>query len=102
MHRRSGDYEFRLSHMETGTPITAGTALSDNLDPANETDRYALAADAGDMFFFDSESGVNFATWRLLDPFGTQLFKTPKGSLAGIRFETTSTFSVRLWPPASL
>src|SRR5262249_38216210 len=42
----------------------------------NETDLYRFSASAGDRLFFDflGKTGMPNAFWRLLDPYGNQLF----------------------------
>jgi hypothetical protein len=57
------------------TLITPDTVVGGSLDPANETDLYRFTVTAGDQFNFDSlTTAVNNARWRLLDPYGQQVF----------------------------
>src|SRR4029077_8208585 len=58
--------------------LTPGTPVASDLTPANETDLYRFTATAGSKFFFDAQarSGATAAQWRLIDPFGGQVFST--------------------------
>ncbi|MFN0055355.1 MAG: Ig-like domain-containing protein [Planctomycetales bacterium] len=69
-------YQFRLSDLAQAGAIALGTPLSSTLDPANETDLYRFTAAAGDRFYFDAQtrSGATNAIWRLVDPFGNNIF----------------------------
>jgi hypothetical protein len=71
----TGSYSFRLSDLASATPITPGTPLSASLNPGNSTNLYQFSANAGDPFYFDVLSGGGSPnTWRLIDPYGQQLF----------------------------
>ncbi|MHB8861524.1 MAG: putative Ig domain-containing protein [Pirellulaceae bacterium] len=72
----TGGYQFRLSDLGQANPLTPGTPLSDQLNPANETDLYRFTAAAGDRLYFDvqARTGASSARWRLVDPFGDSLF----------------------------
>ncbi|HLF95978.1 MAG TPA: CARDB domain-containing protein, partial [Methylococcaceae bacterium] len=72
-----GNYSFRLLDLNQTVALEPGTAVSGQLNPANETDLYRLAATAGERYFFDIQSLGNYgstATWRLLDPYGRVVF----------------------------
>jgi RHS repeat-associated protein len=73
----TGAYSFRLVDMASAVPITPGTPFSGDLTPSNETDLYRFTASAGDQFFFDqTTSGIDSSStrWRLIDPYGNDLF----------------------------
>jgi hypothetical protein len=71
----TGSYTFRLSDLASATPITPGTPVSTSLSPGNSTNVYQFNANAGDPFYFDVLSGGGSPnTWRLMDPYGRQLF----------------------------
>jgi hypothetical protein len=71
----TGNYGFRLLELQNATAITPGTAVTDQLNPSNETNLYKFDATAGDHFFLDvtGRSGGD-VTWQLLDPSGQQVF----------------------------
>ncbi len=75
----TGSYEFRLHDITAATPLTPGTPISAELDPANETDLYRLAVSPGDLLAFDSQGGTlsRLASWRLIDPSGAVVFAEP-------------------------
>ena len=70
-------YAFRLLDLAQAAVLTPGTAVSSQLSPANESDAYQFAAQAGDVFYFDfisTSGGAGASTWRLLDPYGNTVF----------------------------
>ncbi len=52
-----GDYEFRLLDTAAATPITPGTPVVGQLDPARSTQIYRFASAADGKFFFDAQQG---------------------------------------------
>ena len=75
----TGSYDFQLLDLNgVGvTPIIPGTAINGSLLPANTTAVHQLDAFAGDRFDFDFQSSSGFSTtpyWRLVDPFGRDVF----------------------------
>ena len=70
----TGSYGFRLSDLASVTAITPGTAVSDSLNPANETNLYRFSANAGDTFYFDLTRSSSAPYWRLIDPYGGQVW----------------------------
>ena len=80
----TGNYEFRLLDLSPGTPgsttsIAPGTVVSDQADPARSTVAYQFDADANQKFYFDYQSRSGYSTtptWRLIDPFGQDVFRT--------------------------
>ncbi len=72
----TGSYSFRLLDLAAATPITPGVQVDGTLDPANETLAYSFTAAAGDMFYFDSlNNSTQYASWRLIGPYGQQYFQ---------------------------
>jgi RHS repeat-associated protein len=74
----TGAYQFRLWNLAQVQPLTPGTPVNGELNPANETDLYRFTAAAGDRFIFDVQAhSATFGTsWRLIDPHGSTLFNT--------------------------
>ncbi|MFN0054155.1 MAG: putative Ig domain-containing protein [Planctomycetales bacterium] len=72
----TGAYQFRLWDLAQASPLTPGTPVSGDLNPANETDLYRFTAAAGDRFYFDvtAFTGTPNARWRLFDPYGNSIF----------------------------
>src|SRR3989454_5618686 len=72
-----GAYAFRLVDLATATPIVPGIPVEGQLNPGNETDIYRFDVTAGQRFFLDAQQITNNdATWRLLTPYGDQVFPT--------------------------
>jgi large repetitive protein len=71
----TGAYGFNLLDIEKGTGLAPGDTVQETAAPANQTRIYTFEATAGDRFFLDvtSRSGGDYY-WRLLDPFGRQVF----------------------------
>ncbi len=68
-------YQFRVSDLASGIPLTFGTAVTGSFSPGNETDIYTFDASAGESYFFDQLGRTGGAAhWRLVDPFGNLLF----------------------------
>jgi hypothetical protein len=77
----TGSYAFRMLDLASAPVITpqpaGGTPVTDTLDPGALTRTYAIDATAGDRFFFDRQSQTaGTAWWRLIDPYGGQIFGT--------------------------
>jgi hypothetical protein len=70
----TGAYSFRLLDLSQGTALTPGTPVSGTLSPANSTAVYHFSANAGDTYYFARQAGSGSDFWRLLDPYGNQLF----------------------------
>lgn len=75
----AGGYSFKLSDFSTATVLTPGTATNGTLNPANSANLYQLSATAGDQFNFtrQTSTGVPSASWRLIDPYGNVVFRSP-------------------------
>src|SRR5256886_466201 len=72
----TGSYAFRVFDLAQGPSLTPGTPVAGVLDPANATAVYHLTAAAGDRFFFDMQSlANNDVEWRLLSPYGDEIFE---------------------------
>ncbi|MCP4925155.1 MAG: hypothetical protein GY916_04335, partial [Gammaproteobacteria bacterium] len=70
----TGSYAFRLIDLSQAVELTPDTPVSGQLDPASETDVYYFDAVVGDKFFFDQLTSQWYTSWRLIDPFGRNLF----------------------------
>lgn len=71
----TGDYAFRLLDLAAATPIQPGTAVSGQLAPADASVMYRFDAQAGERYYFDLLSRSSGNTyWRLLDPYGRDVF----------------------------
>ena len=77
----TGAYGFRLLDLGQAGTLTPNITVSGQLDPGRETNAYRFTVQEGERFFFDnrSVSGTN-AQWRLVDPFGDQVFATNIGT----------------------
>jgi len=80
----TGEYTFRLIDLFRAQDIVPGTAVTGQLDPANESAVYRFGATAGDRFYLDfrSLSGSN-VNWRLFDTEGRSVFGPTAMSQAG-------------------
>jgi len=98
----TGGYAFRLVNLAEATLLVPGTVVTNNLSPANKSDFYQFNAVAGDQFYFQRVARVNLsnAYWRLLDPYGNQVFSqgfTDVGTPAApVRLSATGTYTVLL------
>jgi len=73
----TGAYSFRLLNYANATFVAPGTPVSSTLNPATETDIYKFNTVApNSKFYFDVTTGINNATWRLINPFGNIIFDT--------------------------
>jgi len=71
----TGSYSFRLLDLAAAQPITTtGQPFSGNLPSGRETMLYSFDAQAGERLFFDWQNGSSSASWRLIDPFGDQVW----------------------------
>ena len=73
----TGAFRFRLLDLANATPITLGTAVTNqSLTPANSTNIYQFNATAGQHLAFDFTSLQSSAVvyWRLVDPTGRLVF----------------------------
>ncbi|WP_032908246.1 hypothetical protein, partial [Mesorhizobium sp. LNHC252B00] len=72
----TGAYKFRLLDLAAADPITSGTPVPGVLPTGTETALYRFDAQAGEKFFFDqqSQTGSGNVYWRLIDPFGKQVW----------------------------
>src|SRR6266850_2000940 len=115
----TGPYAFRLLDTANAQAVTPGTPVSDVLAPGSETKMYRFTAAAGDRLYFDALSYQNGDSyWRLINPYGDQVFFTPVYNdidvttltipgtytvfVEGRRYQTASTnaFSFNLLPVA--
>ncbi|WP_032925208.1 hypothetical protein, partial [Mesorhizobium sp. LNHC229A00] len=73
---QTGTYSFRLLDAATATPIASGTPVPGQLPTGKETALYRFDAQVGERFFFDqqSQTGSGNVYWRLIDPFGKQVW----------------------------
>src|SRR5207248_2566614 len=76
----SGDdvvgYAFRLIDTASAIPITPGTPVSGQLIRGSETHLFRFDVAAGERFFFDNQTFSGDAYWRLLTPYGDQVFNS--------------------------
>ena len=73
----TGVYAFQMLDVAAGTPLTFGQPVNGTLSPGNETDAYRFTATAGQRLYFDAVTGSSSnLRWRLVDPFGKELFNT--------------------------
>src|SRR5262249_1843003 len=67
-------YSFRLLDLAAAPTLTPGTPVTGALNPGNATDLYRFTATAGQQLYFDNRNLVGSANWRLVDPFGDNVF----------------------------
>ncbi|RUZ17283.1 CARDB domain-containing protein, partial [Mesorhizobium sp. M7A.F.Ca.CA.001.09.1.1] len=71
----TGPYSFRLLDVATAVPVVSGTPVSGTLPTGTETALYHFDAQAGEKIFFDQQnSSGGTVYWRLIDPFGRQVW----------------------------
>ena len=71
-----GAYSFRVFDLATATTVTPGTPKVATLETDLTAHAYKLTATAGDQFSFDAITGAGdeILGWRLINPFGYQIF----------------------------
>ena len=90
----TGAYAFNLSDLATATTFTPSTAVSDTLNPADSTKAYKFAANAGSMYYFNAQTYTGSQPyWRLLDPYGNQVFDTSFGDQT-VTISRTGTYTL--------
>lgn len=89
-------YAFRLVNLAAAALLTPDTVVSNTLAPGNETDFYQFTANAGDPFVFDRQfltSGQN-VWWRLLDPYGNEVFSSGFNDVGTVTQQVTGTYTL--------
>ncbi len=92
----TNSYAFRLVDLAAATLLTPDTVVSNTLTPGNETDLYQFPANAGDRFLFDRlflTSGQNI-WWRLIDPFGLELFSSGFNDIAPLTLRAAGNYTL--------
>ena len=69
-----GDYKFALLNMASATAFTPGEITNGQLSPGSQADLFTFNAAAGAGYYFDRISGSGNTYWRLLDPYGQNIF----------------------------
>jgi hypothetical protein len=77
---QTAGYTFRLLDLGAGTPLTLGADTPISLDPADGTQAYAIAANAGDVLHL-SVTGGNNVSLRLIDSTGRVISYLPNANL---------------------
>lgn len=99
----TGDYAFALLDTATARPITLGTTEADQLAPGSETWLYRFDAAAGDRYFFNMVSGDWRTRWRLIDPYGREVFDTDLQDVDTVTLLDSGTYLLliegRVWSP---
>jgi hypothetical protein len=96
-----GDYAFRVLDLSAGVPITPGEIVSGQLNPGNETKTYTFDANAGERMFFDFRQWTHTNTlWRLLSPYGDELFFSGIGAdVQTLTLPVSGTYSLLIEGP---
>ncbi|HKX62507.1 MAG TPA: hypothetical protein VJS65_11695, partial [Verrucomicrobiae bacterium] len=92
----TNSYAFRLLDLAAAALLTPGTVVSNALSPGNETKAYQFNSTAGDRLLFDRQflSAGQSMWWRLIDPFGNEVFSTPFNDVAGVTQRGTGTYTL--------
>jgi RHS repeat-associated protein len=91
----TGAYSFRLLDLSQATPLTPGVPVSGSLSPGNSTAVYNFSASAGATYYFASQQGAFPNEWRLIDPYGNQLFGNGLDSDGGrLTLTATGTYTL--------
>ena len=69
-------YAFRWVNLADATLLVPGTVVTNTLSPANKSDFYQFTASAGGLYYFHQIARVGLPNtwWRLIDPYGNQVF----------------------------
>src|SRR4030095_2917986 len=81
--------------LASATAINPGTTISGALNPGNASTLYRIDASAGDRFYFDehSQSGGT-VYWRLIDPYGRQVWFNGFGDVDTQALAFTGTYTL--------
>ena len=92
----TGSYSFRLLELAAANSLTPGTPVSETLSPLYETDAYRFTAAAGDRFFFDVQDSTDMgnAAWRLLDPYGNELFNPYFNDVDNVTLDAAGSYTL--------
>ena len=79
------NYAFRFVNLAEATPVSTGTAVTHPLSDPKQTDFYNFTAAAGDQFVFQgAKLGLQSTWWRLIGPYGAQVFSTGLNDVGSI------------------
>src|SRR2546430_2323438 len=98
----TNDYAFRFANLAEATLLTPGAVVTNTLAPANKSDFYQFSATAGDQLYFQRLARISLPNswWRLLDPYGNQVFSqgfNEVGSTSSpVTLPATGTYTVLL------
>ncbi|RUZ73785.1 hypothetical protein EN942_33870, partial [Mesorhizobium sp. M7A.F.Ca.CA.001.14.1.1] len=92
----TGSYSFRLLDIAMATPIASATPVSGTLPTGTETALYRFDATVGEKFFFDQQSDSGGTVWRLLDPFGRQVWFNGFGDVDVQALAFTGTYTLAI------
>ncbi|NDC64809.1 MAG: hypothetical protein EBZ59_12705, partial [Planctomycetia bacterium] len=93
----TGSYMFRVLDLAAASSITAGSVVVGTLPTPNGTSVYTLTAAAGDRFQFTNVSlQGDGGRWRLVDPYGQQVFDSPMASTMIVDLTATGDYSLIL------
>ncbi|MEL7521568.1 MAG: putative Ig domain-containing protein, partial [Cyanobacteria bacterium J06553_1] len=94
-NEHTGDYGFRLWNIADAAEFTPGTAVSGELNPAAGVNLHRFEVTAGEQFFFDTQgSSGNLDGWRLLNPFGRDVFDQGFFDVDTTRLEQPGTYTL--------
>ena len=98
----TGGYGFRFVNVADATLLSPGTVVTNSGLPANQTALYQFQVAAGDRYYFHqiSRTGLVNTWWRLMDPYGNQIFSqsfTDVGSPSSpIPFSAAGTYTLMI------
>ena len=91
----TGAYSFRLLDIATATPFKLGDTISVSLNKPAAITLESFTATAGDTVSFNFNSGAGTANWRLLDPYGRQVFEDYRTqNETGVALAATGTYTL--------
>src|SRR5258708_34603004 len=75
--------------------MTPGTVVSGTLSPGTSTNLYKFNANAGDPFYFNQQTASSGNTyWRLIDPYGQQVWFNYFSDVARQPLALTGTYTL--------
>lgn len=79
------NYAFRFVNLAEATPVSTGSVVTHPLSDPKKTDFYSFSAAAGDQFVFQgAKLGLQNTWWRLIGPYGAQVFSTGLNNVGSI------------------
>ena len=85
---------FLLSDLAAATPVTPGVAMGGTLPLAVPLLAYSIGGNAGDRLFLHALASSGSVSWRLVDPYGRDVFNTGFGDQGPVTLAGTGAYTL--------